>query len=172
MARARTRTLVIVLILLAAIGGIGYMSMEQSNYKPLSDILSLDHKAKVTVEANTTSLGRGNMTLIVGDKVYTVSAHGSYGVARDGEGNVYAVFLLEDDGKTALALYPVGDELLAYQTGSGLQTSVVVSGVYDPSVRAVLVGPDGRSMEFPLIQVDAILKGCHTSYEQSSATIG
>lgn len=168
----KKRAALVAVILVAAIAVVGYSSVSQSNYKPLSAILESDKRIKVTVEANTTSLGKGRLLLVIGDNQYTVEAHGSYGVARGPDGNVYAVFILESSGARAVAIYPVGDELMAYQTGSGLETSVVVSGVYDPGQKAVLVYPDGSSITLPVIFVDNILKGCHTSYEQGQASIG
>ncbi len=172
MARDNRRVLLVALVLAAAMAVVGYTSMSSSNYSTLDSVLDANKRVKVTVEAETASLGEGAYMLIVGDKHYTVEAHGSYGVAWDEEGNVYAVFLLRGEESLALALYPVGDDIMAYQTGAGLQARVVITGVYDPSVKAVLVSPQAGSVELPLIQVDAILKGCHTSYQQEAATIG
>jgi len=168
----RKKTLLVALLLVVAIGAIGYSSMSQSNYKSLDAILSLDEKSKVTVEANTTSMGEGQFIVVINGEQYTVTAHKSYGVARGPDGEIYAVFILESKGARALALYPVGDEVLAYQTGSGLQTTVVVSGIYDPNIRAIIIFPDGSQASMPVIFVDSILKGCHTSYEQGQASIG
>jgi len=166
------KALLVALVLAAAIALVGYTSMSSSNYSTVDAVLEANRKVKVTVEADTLALGEGTYTLIIGGERYTLEAHGSYGVAWDEEGNVYAVFLLKGEESLALAIYPVGDDLMAYQTGAGLQAKVVVTGVYDPSVRAVLVSPTGQQVELPVIWVDAILKGCHTSYQQEAATIG
>jgi len=172
LARDNRKTLLVALALAAAIALIGYTSMSSSNYSTVDSILEATSKVKVTVEAETLSLGEGTYTLLIDGERYTLEAHGSYGVAWDSEGNVYAVFLLKGEESVALAVYPVGDDLMAYQTGAGLQAKVVVTGVYDPNVRAVIVSPTGQQAELPLIWVDAILKGCHTSYQQEAATIG
>ncbi len=172
MKQANKKTVIVLVILVAAIAVIGYTSMSSSNYGSLDDALSVDKRSKVTIEAETMNMGEGSFYLEAGGERYYVEAHGSYGVAWDEEGNVYAVFLLRGNENVALALYPVGDELMAYQTGTGLQTKVVVTGIYDPSQLALIVYPNGETVELPLIQVDAILKGCHTSYQQEAATIG
>jgi len=151
---------------------VGYLSISQSNYKSVADLAGVKKRVKVTVEGDVIPMGKGPMTLRVGGKVYEVEGYGSYGVARDSEGRVYAVFILGSGGYAVLALYDVSGNLEAYQVGSGLASSVVVTGVYDPRVYAVLepLGQQSMAVKLPLLRVDAILKGCHSSYQQGVAT--
>lgn len=167
----RTKAAIIAAILVVAFLGIGYMSLSSSSYKKVSELAGLDRKSKVTVEGTIVPIGKGEYTLYIDGKTYTVDAMGSYGVARDAEGNVYAVFILGDQKFQVLAFYDVGDNYVAFQTGSALKSSVVVSATYDPNDKATLVTPSG-TIQLPLLKVDSILKGCHESYKQESATIG
>jgi len=150
---------------------IGYMSISQSNYQDLAGVLQLDKKTKVTVQADVAPIGKGEMLLHIGGTTLVVEGYGSYGVATGPDGTVYAVFLLTDGANMVLALYEAGEEYLAGQMGSGLMSNVVVSGVYDPSVVAVLETPYG-TLQLPVLYVDAILKGCHSGYTEQAATTG
>jgi len=158
-------------VFLLVLSVIGYMSISQSNYQDLAGMLSLEKKTKVTVEAEVQPIGTGEMLLHLNGITMTLTGYGSYAVATDPSGKVYAVFLLTDGSNTVLALYEAGEEYLAGQMGSGLMSSVVVTGVYDPSVRAVLETPYG-GYEYPVLYVDAILKGCHSGYTEQAATTG
>ncbi len=154
---------------LLILSAIGYMSISQSNYQDLASLTSIDRKTKVTIEADIAPIGRGNMILEVDGKRFNVTGYGSYAVATDAYGNVYAVFLLTDGEQVVLALYEAGETYMANQMGSGLMSSVVVSAVYDPDATALLLTPQGQ-LSLPVLYVDAILKGCHTSYSEGAAT--
>lgn len=158
-------------IFIVVILTIGYMSISQSSYKSISDLADVNKRVKVTVEGTVEPVLKGTYTLIVNGKEYYVEGHGSYGVATDSTGKVYVIFILSGDNFAVLALYDVGENTSAYQLGSGLASNVVVSGIYDPTIKAVLSGPGG-SVELPYLEVSAILKGCHSSYEQGVGTRG
>jgi len=167
----RVKAAVVAAVLVIAFLGVGYMSLSSSSYKKVSELAGLSGKTKVTVEGTIVPMGRGNFTLYINGEPYSVHAMGSYGVAQDAFGHVYAVFILGDREFQVLAFYDVGDNYVAFQTGSALKSDVVVSATYDPGSTALLVTPDGQ-FSFPLLEVDSILKGCHESYKQESATIG
>ncbi|MCE4624998.1 MAG: hypothetical protein F7C35_03945 [Desulfurococcales archaeon] len=170
-ARDKKKLLISALLFAVVLVAIGYMSLSQSNYKSVADLADVKKRVKVTVEGNVTPIGEGVYRLIVGGKTYIVEAHRSYGVAYTDDGHTYGVFLLSSGNFTVLALYDAGSNLSAYQMGSGLAGQVVVAGVYDPNVRAKLVW-NGGSVELPFLQVDSILKGCHSSYQQGVASRG
>lgn len=167
----KRRVILAGILFIVAVVTIGYIGISQSSYQTVADLAGISKKTKVTVEGEVAPLGKGTYTLIIDGKVYNVVARGSYGVATDDSGRVYAVFILASDDFAVLALYDVGDDYETYMLSGGLASKVVVSGVFDPQTRAVLTWPGGQA-EFPLLLVDAILKGCHNSYSQEVATRG
>ncbi len=169
MKSSRAKAAIAAIALAVVLAGIGYASVASSSYESVSDLLEAKRTVKATVEADVVPLGQGVYTLILGDKVYTLEAKGSYGVARDTSGEVYAVFLISDGKHAMLAIYDATDEYMAYQMGSGLSSSVVLSVTYEPGLTATLKTPNG-DIQIPAVLVNAILKGCHTSYSQGAAT--
>lgn len=171
--RVRRRRDVIVagVLFVVVIITIGYMSISQSSYKSVADLAGVEKRVKVTVEGVVEPVLNENYTLLLDGEEYLVEGHGSYGVARDNSGKIYAVFILSGGNVAVLALYDVGENIEAYQLGSGLSSKVVVSGVYDPTINATLIGPGGR-VELPYLKVTAILKGCHSSYQKGVGTRG
>ena len=159
------------LLFIVAIVTIGYVGISQSSYQTVADLAGISKRTKVTVEGEVAPLGKGTYTLVIDGRVYNVVAQGSYGVARDDSGRIYAVFILAGGDYAVLAIYDVGDEYETYMLSGGLASQVVVSGVFDPQARAILSWPGGQA-EFPLLVVDAILKGCHNSYSQEVGTRG
>ncbi len=172
MERSRAKALALAAVFLAAIAGVGYLSLSSSSYKSVSDLLAADHKVKATVQGQVVPLGKGVYMLNIDGETLRVEAHGSYGVAHAPDGGVYAVFVISDGDNAVLAVYKLGErEYAAYLAGTGLKSNVVVSGVYDPDSTAVLVTPQG-ALHLKVLYVDAILKGCHESYQQGAATTG
>lgn len=169
MKSSRVKAAIAAVALAVILAGIGYASLASSSYKSVSDLLEAKRTVKATVEADVVPIGQGVYTLILGDKVYTLEAKGSYGVARDPSGEVYAVFLISDGKHTMLAFYDATDEYMAYQMGSGLSSNVVLSVTYEPGLTAILKTPNG-DVQLPAVLVNSILKGCHTSYSQGAAT--
>ena len=162
----------VALALLAGFIAVGYASISSSGYMSVSDLAGLDSRARVTVQGTIQPLGRGEATLTLGGEEYRVKAMGSYGIARTGDGRILAVFILGGGGHRILAVYDATGEYSVYAAGNALSSDVVVAGTYDPQARATLKLPDGTTAEYPVIRVDAILKGCHNSYNQPAERTG
>lgn len=169
MASQRVKAAVAAVVFAAVLAGVGYASIASSSYKSVTDLLASSRPVKATIQAGVAPLGSGVYTLEVDGRVYIVEARGTYGVARGDDGRVYAVFLVTDGRHAALAIYDATGEYAAYQAGWSLSTTVVLGVTYEPGATATLRTPTG-SLSLPLVTVNSILKGCHSSYGQGAAT--
>lgn len=163
------RPVAVALVLLAGFIVVGYASISSSGYMSVSDLAALDSKAKVTVQGAVQPLGRGEALLILGGEEYEIEAMGSYGVAREDDGRVIAIFIIGDGANKVLAVYDATREYAVYMAGNALSSEVVVAGTYDPQAKALIQLPDGTTAEYPVIRIDTILKGCHESYSRGTA---
>ncbi|MCE4611756.1 MAG: hypothetical protein F7B17_07300 [Desulfurococcales archaeon] len=170
------RTLLLALSLAAVIGLIGVAALAASRYNDVSSLAGLEAATRVTVSGEIVNLGSGDMIMYYDGEVFEVDARGYYAIARNPEsGRSYVVFLLRgNDGFTIAALYPAEAFIARYGSNPIFEQTVVVDGIFKPSVKIVLGEPGSggfeKLYEVPVLEVNAILKGCHASYSQVQAT--
>ncbi len=175
MARSR---LIPVFVLAAAIGLVGFVSVAASQYNDVGSLSSLAGPARVTVSGDVLDLGRESLVMVYDGRTFLVDARGPYAIAEDPEtGEAYALFLLRgDNGFTVAALYPAEEFVARYGSNPVVEAVIVVDGVYNPDSRVEIgrLGPGGFEAlyEAPVLEVTAILKGCHSSYQQPQANTG
>ncbi len=166
-------------VLFVALLIVGFTAMSSSSYMDVSKLRGIDEEAKVVVKGEPLNLGMRKMTMAIGDSQFTISFQGSYGVAehaggpRFGDEDSYAVFLLKgEDGFTVLALYSARSFIQAYGGAAAVEGTVVVEGMYNPSVVATIYNPfTGASSQYKVVMVDKILEGCHSSYEKPAGRL-
>lgn len=167
--RAR-RSLTAAALLATLILALGYSALSSSSYMDVSQLSKLESRFQATVKGYLEPLGYGGYTLVIGNESYLLEARGSYGIASGPMGEALAVFILASGGHEVLVVAPL-DFLGSAPPGAASGGEVVVSGVYDPSLRAVLLrGFEAR--EYPLFMADRVLKGCHSSYASGAGRIG
>ncbi len=159
--------------MIALIVGVGYASINASKYNEVGSLLEMDHPTRVTVKGDVVDLGYGDYVMIYNGKKFSVSARGVYGVAKDkATGESYALFILRgSNGYMVAALYPAGEFVARYGGSPIIDPSIVVDGVYKPDVEIQLVKPGSPPVSLNIIEVNAILKGCHASYGEEQATL-
>jgi len=165
------KTLAVVAILALAIAGAGAAAVLSSSYNDVGSLAGVESSVRVTVEGSTVNLGTGTIILEVNGESYTLDARGYFAVPRGGaEG--YVLFLLAgENGFTVAALHDARDFIARYGGNPVVEATVVVDGVYDPNTRARITFLEtGETIEVPVLWINAVLKGCHASYEQPPAT--
>jgi len=182
----RRKALVFAAVFFAALLGIGLLSVKSSNYKDVSQLKLYKEPVRgLNVRGTTVPLQPGVYLLRIGDTVYqfTVRTVQPYAVAKRVQGppiggdDEYALFLLRGgDGYTVAALFSAKTFQQFYGTSPIMEQKVVVTGLYNPSQKAVIyrLGPDGPQPvagPYPVFWVDKILEGCHQSYEAPSGKI-
>jgi len=165
--------LIIGIAMIALMAGIGYASINASKYNEVGSLLEIGRPSRVTVKGDVVNLGFGEYVMVYNGKTYSVLARGVYGVAEDkATGESYALFVLEgSNGYTVAALYPAGEFIARYGGSPIVDPSIVVDGIYKPDVTVKLVKPGSPPVELSVIEVNAILKGCHASYGEDQATL-
>ena len=174
------KPLILAGILFAALIVVGFTAMSSSSYMDVSKLQDINEEAKVVVKGQPLNLGMKKVSMMIGNSQFTVSFQGSYGVAEHTGGPVfgnedsYAVFLLEgEDGYKVLALYGAKSFMRAYGGTAAVEGTVVVDGMYDPSIMATVYDPStGASSQYGVVIVDKILEGCHSSYEKPAGSLG
>ncbi|MCE4610898.1 MAG: hypothetical protein F7B17_02880 [Desulfurococcales archaeon] len=171
----KIKALLAVLVLAASIVILGYVSIRESSYNDVGSLKELSAPTRVTVTGDLVDLGDGILLMNYKGGTYTLEARGVYAIAQGPEGE-YAVFLLKGgNGFMVVALYPASEFVSKYGGSPLFEEKVIVQGIYMPGETVVigLPSPDGVKplYEAPLLKVDAILKGCHSSYQQRQASI-
>lgn len=182
----RVKALVFALAFFAALLVVGLASVKSSNYKDVGQLKAyMEPVSGINVQGYTVLLQPGVYRLIIGDTVFefTITQPAPYAVAaraygpRLGSDDSYAFFLLRssDGGFTVAALFSAKTFQSLYGATPVMEERVVVSGEYNPTMKAVLEKMHGTSAvklgEYPVLMVDKILEGCHESYEQPSGRI-
>ena len=165
------KSIMVSLAFTAAILLLGYSALTSSSYIDVSQLPGLKERALVTVRGYPGFIGYGNYTLEIGEKRYSLEARGSYGIARAGTGESYVVFVLESRGYRVMAVAPLAVAGASPQ-GSPSSGEVVVSGVYDPGLKARILRGHTILAEYGVLSADKVLKGCHSSYSSGAARIG
>lgn len=165
------RTLTMVALLAAAVAGAGAAAVLSSSYDDVGSLAGLSDRLRVTVEGYTVDMGTGTVVLEVNGESYTLDARGFFAIPVGGSDG-YVLFLLRgDNGFTVAALHDAREFIARYGGNPVVEATVVVDGVYDPSVRArITLVETGETVEVPVLWINTVLKGCHASYEQPPAT--
>lgn len=168
--RLDAKQLVVLAGLAALIGAVGLASVLSSNYNDVSSLSSVNSEIRVTVQGSPTNLGTGTLILNVGDEEYMLDARGVYAIPL-GELEGYVLFVLEgEDGFRVAALYPAKDFVARYGGSPIVESLVVVDGIYDPNTMVIIEDPEaGKIQQLPVLWINIILKGCHSSYQQQPA---
>ncbi|MEB3773589.1 MAG: hypothetical protein GSR86_01515 [Desulfurococcales archaeon] len=168
-----SRNLVLVAILALAIAGIGYASINASKYNEVSSLSGIEVPTRVTVRGEVVNLGFSKLVMVYNGIVYDMDARGVYAVAESRTTqDSYAVFLLKGkNGFTVAAVYPSAEFISRYGGSPVIESSIVVDGIYKPGDRLKIVMPTGEQVELPVLEINSILKGCHSSYGQEQARI-
>lgn len=168
--RLDPKQLVVLAGLATLIGAVGFASVLSSSYNDVSSLSSVESEIRVTVQGSPVNLGTGTLVLKVGGEEYMLDARGFYAIPIGGLDS-YVLFILEgEDGFRVAALYPARDFIARYGGSPVVESLVVVDGVYEPSAIAVIEDPEtGKTQQLPVLWINAILKGCHSSYQQQPA---
>ncbi len=171
------KSILVALSLLIAMAAIGYASISASKYNDVSSLAGQSSPVRVTVSGSVVDMGTGGLVMVYNGGVYRVESRGVYAIAENPEtGESYALFLLKgDNGFMVAALYPARDFVTKYGGSPVVEAQIVVDGVYRPdkTVSIGIMGSQGFTplYEVPVLEVDAILKGCHSSYQQQQAVV-
>ena len=153
------------------IGIVGYMSITSSQYNEVGMLASLDAPTRVTVKGEVVNLGTGEGALIYKGERYTLKLRGMYAIAEASSGESLVVFLLRgQDGFLVAALYPSIDFISKYGGSPVIDAEIVIDGIYKPRDEVTIILPSGQA-NAPVIEINSILKGCHSSYGQEQAVV-
>lgn len=164
-------SLLLTLLLIAALAGIGYASITASKYSDVSSLASLTAPQRVTIQGENVPLEPGEYKMTLGDKIFIVESRGPYAIATEPKsGESYALFILRgSDGSLAAALYPARDFVAKYGGSPIVEDTIVVDAVYRPGKSIVIYSGSTPLLQAGVLEVQSILKGCHASYEQQQA---
>ncbi len=170
----KMRTILLSLGIAVVIFAAGLYMVYSSTYSDVSTLATLSSPTRVTVQGSPLMMGVGEATLIINGEPYRARIQGYYGIAEplSGEGRSYAFFFLTgSDGYSVLALYDAREFTSKYGGSPVFEDTVVVDGVFRPEVTASVQGADLEFTITNIIEVKAILKGCHASYDGEKAVV-
>ena len=169
-------------VFLAALLGVGAFSLRSSGYQDVAQLASYTEPVQgLAVKGSTVPLEPGVYYLKVGDTVFklTVSKPSLFAKAervagpRLGGYDSYAFFMMRGGNGFTVAALLRWDDFAGLYGGENavMESQVVVKGTYNPGMKAVLVDAGGRPVAgpMPVILVDKILEGCHSSYGSGAA---
>ena len=165
------RGVVAAAVLSLVIGVVGYVSITASKYNEVGMLASLDSPSRVTVRGEVVDLGTGEGVLVYKGERYRLECRGAYAMAESsGSGSLVLFLLRGGNGFVAAALYPSADFISRYGGSPIVDREIVVDSVYRPGERVSIILPGG-GVEAPVIEINSILKGCHSSYGQEQAVV-
>ncbi len=181
--KTKLRAVIAAAALFAVMLGVGFAAVTSSGYRSVCSLLNIRSMEKVVVGGKIIPIGIERIIVHVGNAVFESSGASyspTYALVKRVQGSFgkldtddsYALFLIGDSdckGNVVVALYSAKTFTARYGMHAVMEQNVVVEGYYDPSLKAVIVTPDGRQIEGHVLVVTKILKGCHEAYSQGTA---